>query len=191
MKKFLIVVLCVFFLLPLIVSAQVKEEGEAKEPATKLEAFLAKKGRLIVRDYYELGEVAGKYMNKTVFGAIVIYEPGKESQRIRGLTIGVIREEKLGLSSKVSFLDFEEIETLSKALEYMSSLSAKWQDIRKENTRVVFSTKGDFNIGFYQIGTEQVFFGDIEGVSCFFSSMQDLSSAKTLVDKGLKLLNEK
>ena len=80
MKKFLIVVLCAFVLLPLIASAQVKKEGEAKEPATKLEAFLAKKGKLIVKDFYKLEEVAGRYGSKIEFEALVIYEPGQESQ---------------------------------------------------------------------------------------------------------------
>ena len=193
MKKFLIVVLCVFVLLPLIASAQVKKEGEAKEPATKLEAFLAKKGKLIVKDFYKLGEVAGRYGSKIEFSALVIYEPGQESQRIRGLKIEVTEGGRYERSN-TSFLDLEEIESLSKALEYMGGLSAKWQDIRKEYTEVVFSTKGDFNIGFYQTGTEQGSFsssGYIAKASCFFSSMQDLSSVKTIADKGLKLLSEK
>jgi len=192
MKKFLIVVFCSFVILPLIASAQVKKEGEAKEPATKLEVFLAKKGKLIVKDFYKLGEVVCQN-GKIEFSAIVIYEPGQESQRIRGLKIEVTEGGRYEVSH-TSFLDLEEIESLSKALEYMAGLSAKWQGIKKEYTEVVFSTKGDFKIGFFQKGTEQVSFsssGYIGKASCFFSSIQDLSSVKTIVDKGLKLLNEK
>jgi len=193
MKKFLIVVLCALVLLPLIASAQVKKEGEAKEPATKLEAFLAKKGKLIVKDFYRLGEVAGRYGSKIEFSALVIYEPGQESQRIRGLKIEVTEGGRYERSN-TSFLDLEEIESLSKALEYMGGLSAKWKDIEKDYTEVVFSTKGDFNIGFYQSGIKQAAFsssGYIGKATCFFSSMQDLSSVKTIADKGLKLLSEK
>ena len=193
MKKFLIVVLCALVLLPLIASTQVKKEDEAKEPATKLEAFLAKKGKLIVKDFYKLGEVAGRYGSKIEFSALVIYEPGQESQRIRGLKIEVTEGGRYERSN-TSFFDLEEIESLSKVLEYMGGLSAKWEDIKKEYTEVVFSTKGDFKIGFYQTGSEQAAFsssGYIGKASCFFSSMQDLSSVKTIADKGLKLLSEK
>ncbi|MBP8991441.1 MAG: hypothetical protein KBG82_05630 [Spirochaetes bacterium] len=193
MKKFLIIVLCALVLLPMIVSAQGENEGEPKEPPTKLEAFLAKKGNLIVKDFYKLGEVAGRYGSKIEFSALVIYEPGQESQRIRGLKIDITEGGKYERSN-TSFLDLEEIESLSKALEYMGDLSAKWQNIKKEYTEVVFSTKDDFNIGFYQIGSEQVSFstiGYIGKATCFFFSMQDLNSVKTIADKGLKLLNEK
>ena len=193
MKKFLIIVLCALVLLPMIASAQGENEGEPKEPPTKLEAFLAKKGNLIVKDFYKLGEVAGRYGSKIEFSALVIYEPGQESQRIRGLKIDITEGGKYERSN-TSFLDLEEIESLSKALEYMGDLSAKWQNIKKEYTEVVFSTKDDFNIGFYQIGSEQASFstiGYIGKATCFFFSMQDLNSVKTIADKGLKLLNEK
>ena len=194
MKKFLIVVLCaLMFLPPLVASAQDNKESEAKEPATKLEAFLAKKGKLIVKDSYRLGEVTGRYGSKIEFSALVIYEPGQESQRIRGLKIEVTEGGKYERSN-ISFLDLEEIESLSKALEYMSSLSVKWKDIEKDYTEVVFSTKDDFDIGFYQSGIKQGVFsssGYIGKATCFFSSMQDLSSIKTIADEGLKLLNKK
>lgn len=193
MKKPFVAFLCALILVPLIVSAQVKKEGETKEPATKLEAFLAKKGRLMVKDFYEIGEVAGRYGSKIEFKALLIYEPGQESQRIRGLKIEVTEGGRFERSN-ASFLDLEEIESLSKAIEYMISLSAKWKGINKEYTEVVFSTKGDFKIGFYQKGTNQAAFsssGYIGKASCFFSSMQDLSSMKAMADKSLKLLSEK
>lgn len=193
MKKFLIVVFSALVLLPLIASAQVKKEGEYKEPATKLEAFFGKKGELIVKDFYKLGEVAGRYGSKIEFSVLVIYEPGKESQRIRGLKIEVSEGGRYERSN-TSFLDLEEIESLSKALEYMGELSARWKDIKKEYTEVVFSTKDDFRIGFYQTGNELTAIsssGYIVKASCFFSSLQDLNSVKTIVDKGLRLLSEK
>lgn len=193
MKKILVPILCVLILVPLIASAQVKEEGKAKEPATKLEAFLAKKGRLVVKNFYELGEMIGMYGSKIEFAALVIYEPGQESQRIRGLKIEVTEGGRYERSD-TSFLDLEEIESLSKAIEYMVSLSEKWKSIAKEYTEVVFSTRGDFEIGFYQDGTEQKAFsssGYIGKARCPLSSMQDLSSVKAIADKGLKLLSEK
>lgn len=192
MEKILIIALCVFMLTPSIVLAQSQEEGKAKEPATKLEAFLAKKGKLIVKDFYKIGELAGSY-SKIAFKALMIYEPGQESQKIRGLTIE-ITEGGSYEKSNTSFLDLEEIESLSKGLEYMINLSEKWKETNKEYTEIIFSTKGDFSIGFYQNGTKQSAFsssGYIGKVHFFFSSMKDMNSVKSIVDKGLKLLSEK
>ncbi len=193
MKKIIITVLCALTLIPLVASAQVKEKGNAKEPATKLEAFLAKKGKLLIKDFYELGGVAGRYGAKIKLDAVVLYEPGQESQRIRGIRVEVNGGGKYERSD-TSFLDLEEIKSLSKAIEYMLNLSKKWKGTNREYTEVVFSTKGDFKIGFYQRGTETGAFsssGYVGQVTCFFTSPRDLISVKDIVDRGLKLLSEK
>lgn len=128
-KKLLISMLLYCFVIMLMVlsaSAQVMEKD--KELATKLEAFLAKKGKLIIKEFYELGRVDGRYGSKIEFTALVIYEPGQENMRFRRLKIQVTeggRYEK----EDTSFLDLEEIESLSKALDYMVDLSGKWNDI--------------------------------------------------------------
>lgn len=147
MKKYLFIILCAL-IVPLTASAQVKEEAKVEEPATRLGAFLAKKGRLIIKDFYELGEVAGRYGSKIEFDALVIYEPGQENQRVRGIKIEVSGGGKYERSD-TSFLDFEEVESLSKAIEYTIDLSSTWKNVNKEYTEVIFSTKGDFQIGFF------------------------------------------
>jgi hypothetical protein len=195
MKKFLITILCSTVVLPVVASAQVKQRSEPKpkEPATKLEEFAGRKGRLIVKDSSEIGEIAGLYRAKIAFRALVVYEPGQEAQRSRGLVIKVTEEGEYP-SSSTSFLDLEEIASLSKAIDYMTELSTKWKDVHREYTEVVFSTKDDFRIGFWKKGTETEAFsssGYIGKVTCFLRTMQDLGSVKTLVDKGLQLLNEK
>ncbi|MCK4822229.1 hypothetical protein KA005_41080, partial [bacterium] len=96
--------------------------------------------------------------------------------------------------TRASFLDLEEIEGLSKAIDYMISLSKKWKDVQKDYTEVVFSTQGDFKIGFYQKGNKQKAFsssGRFGVVSAHLSTMEKLSSIKVMADKGLNLLSEK
>ena len=192
MKKCLFVIICGLVLVPSTASTQVKEEAKAKEPATKLEAFLAKKGKLIIKDFYELGEVFGEYGSTVEFDALVIYEPGKESQRVRGVKIEVSGGGKYERSD-ASFLDFEEVESLSKAIEYIVDLLSKWEGVNKEYTEVIFSTKGDFQIGFFQKATERFSFassGHIGKVTCYFP-LDRLSSIKSIVNKGWDILKEK
>jgi len=192
MKK-VFCMLLFFLFVPLIASAQVKKESKTKEPATKLEAFLAKKGRLIVKEFYYLGIVYGKYGSKIKFNGIVVYEPGQKNRKMRGLQIKIIEGGKYD-KSDISFLDIEEVESLSTAIKYLIDVSKKWYGINKEYTEVIFSTKDNFEIGFFQKGSNQMAFassGYIGKVSCFFESMEDLNTIKSIVDDGLKILRKK
>ncbi len=183
----------VFVLGTFLASAQVKDEDKEKELATKLELFLAEKGKLIVREFYGLGEVRGSYGSSVELSAVVVYVAGEEDERVRGLSIEVT-EGGTHPRKGTSFLDLEEIEGLSKAIDYMISLSKKWKAVQKDYTEVVFSTQGDFKIGFYQKGIKQKAFsssGRFGVVSAQLSTMEKLSSIKVMADKGLNLLSEK
>ena len=195
MKKIcMILVLCLTMIVTCgQTSAQVKDEGKEKELATKLESFLEEKGKLIVKEYYELGGVRGSYQTSVKLSAAVLYTPGEEDERVRGLRFTVEGGGTLDRSS-TSFLDLEEIEGLSKAIDYVISLSEKWEAVRKDYTEVEFSTEGDFSIGFYQRGIKQTAFlssGRIGRVVVHFSKMEKLNSVKVMADNGLKLLSEK
>jgi hypothetical protein len=120
---------------------------------------------------------------------LTIYEPGKETDKIRGLRIEVYEGGRLERSD-TSFLDMDEVESLSQAITYMLSLLEKWNGNDREYTEVIFSTKGDFILGFYQKGTEVQAFsksGIIAAASCYFST-DELSKLKAIVDKGNSIL---
>ena len=204
MKKasvFLSIYLFVFF--SSVVFAQENQEQKKSEPATKLEIFLAKKGTLIVKDFYKLGGMTGIFNSDVSFDALFIYEPGKETESISGLRAKVHEGERLE-KEEISFLDFEEVESLSKALQYLINLAFQWANEEKEYTEVIFSTKGNFQVGFYQKGKEQNAFvksGYIRTASCFLSTIrsgggintttEDFKIMKTMVDKVLEKLKTK
>ena len=193
MNKKLLVPLILVFVVSLV-SAQVGDEGKEKILATKLELFLAEKGQLTVKEFFALGKVSGGARTKTELTAVVIYEPGEEDERLRGLKIEVINAGGSYVKRESSFLDLEEIEGLLKAIDYVVSLSKEWEGVQKEYTEVVFSTKDDFRVGFYQRGIKQKAFvssGTYGREYCRFSMMDKLRSLKVMAGKGLKLLSEK
>ncbi len=120
------------------------QQQTQREPATKLEQFLAKKGKLIIKDFHKAGVLHGQYGTKTTVAALTIYEPGKETDKIRGLQIEVCEGER----SDTSFLDMDEVESLSQSIAYMITLLEKWQG-KNRDYKVIFSTKGDFKLGFF------------------------------------------
>lgn len=193
MKKLLMLILVmIVFLAPRVSAAQETRGEKTKEPATKLEAFLSKKGVLLVKSFRSLGEVCGKTGTNCIkFDAVVIVGPGEEKQKIKGIKIE-ITEGGRNPREHTSFLDYEEIESLSKALSYLLELSAQWaSDSAKEYTEVVFSTKDFFTIGFFQKGTEQTSFSSSGyiGTARFFNENADaLGSIKEKIDSGLNIL---
>ena len=169
----------------------IAQERTEREPATKLEKFLLKKGKLIVKNFNNAGKISGQYGTSITIDALTIYEPGNESQKIRGLRVEVEGGGRFETSSS-SFLDMDEIESLSQAISYMIPLLKKWEGSSREYTEVIFSTKGDFQLGFYQQGNKVQGFaksGLIGASTCYFPT-SELSSIKTVIDKGMSLLSK-
>ncbi len=165
-----------------------KEPAEKTEPATKLEQFFSKKGRLYLKDFFDAGSVSGQYGTNISIKALIVYEPGKEMEKLRGLKVEVYEGGRLE-KSNTSFLDIDEAESLSKAIEYMINLFGKFKETNREYTEIIFSTKGEFKVGFYQKGTSFTAFassGYIREASCFLP-IESLPQLKSVIDKGIAM----
>jgi hypothetical protein len=166
-------------------------EDKNIQPNTKVGLFLASKGKLLIKQFYEIGKLTGSFGTIMKFDALLLFEPGQEDQRIRGIKITIKSEDKHGEKESTSFLDMDEMESLSKAIDYSLNLIEKWKNITSEYTEVIFCTKDDFKVGFYQKGTEQTCFsssGYVSKVSCFFPSTECLIEIKKIINKGIALL---
>ncbi len=163
---------------------------DSAQPSTKLEAFLGKRGRLVVKDFYDLGRVSS--LGSAEFNGLVIYEPAGP-QKIKGLRVEVTESGSLERSN-TSFIDLDELPSLSDAISYISDLSRKWSGQRHEPyTEVIYVSKGEFSVGFYQRGTDASAFvrsGTI-GAATAYLKTPDLERMKTLVDQAVVLLNSK
>lgn len=196
MKRFWFVAILVVWFCMVAATGPVSQEpeGEKKdEPATKLEAFLATRGQLIIKDVYSLGTVPGQYAGHVKIAAVVVYMPDGEGEAAKGLTIEVNDGAKYERSD-TAYLDLEELEGLSEAVRYMAKLVASWQETNKDYSEVVFSTKADSKVGFFQSGKKQAAFascGRVDTVRCFLISPSALGVLGGMVDRGLELLKEK
>jgi len=167
--------------------------AESAKTGTKLEAFLGKHGQILVKDLYDVGHVKCEYES---IGAgvdmkgIVIYEPGS-SQKIKGLRVEVTQS---GSRSSISFIDMDELQSLSDAIAYVSDLSKKWAgQIHQPYTEITYISKGEFDLGFYQEGTKATAYvrsGTLGNTIAFLKTGQ-LDAMKDVVDKASVLLGSK
>jgi hypothetical protein len=103
-------------------TASAHPRQEPSQPATKLEAFLGKKGRLLIKDSYSLSPL--KSMGRVEMDALVMYEPGS-AEKTNNLRVEITEAGSFE-HSNTSFVDLGELQGLSDALRYMTNLAAKW-----------------------------------------------------------------
>lgn len=114
---------------------------------TKVETFLAKKGSLVVKMFHSVGTAPAAYGTSIEMTTLRCFEPGSEQFCSEGIRVE-ITERDSGQPS-ISFLDLDEVESLIQAIEYMNGLIARSLNYRGDYMEVIFSTKGQLEVGFY------------------------------------------
>jgi hypothetical protein len=156
---------------------------------TKIETLLATPGAMLAADYYTIEMRFGPSVR---IDAVVVTDVDTKT-RARGLRVQV-RDEGASHLEGVSFLDLEEISTLSHALESMADLTAKWtgRDDRRA-TDLSFASAGGLRVDVHQSGRVQKIFlttGAADPVTTSFD-VSDIHTLKQAFDQGLALLNTK
>jgi len=193
MKKLsvLVVLICSFLTLSAVAE---QKEISAKRPSseaavTKLEAFYSKKGTLFIKDFYSVGELTSKHGSVATIQALVMFSPGREADRTKGLKMDIP-----GLQSVADvFIDQDEIPGIIKAITYQIDLASKWKDQEKHYTEVNYMTTGGLEVGFFQKGKEMTPYLSAEHgrLVFFFTSMEALVQTRTVFENGLKILGSK
>jgi hypothetical protein len=95
--------------------------GPLPPPPTKLEAFAAQKGVVIVRGYTRVGDIAGDFGSSLRISAVEMGDPSGQD-KVRGLAIQV-RETRNGVERVAfSYIDEAEIDPLLAAVESLAKL---------------------------------------------------------------------
>lgn len=113
-----------------------------KGPATKLEKVQSIKGSIIVKGYNEASSLYGKYSG-TVTVTIYEFNNKKSNVKTHGLNIEVKTTDKYSNTAS-SFIDFEEISSLIKGLDYLEGI--KSNPTKFEHYEAVYLTNGGLKI---------------------------------------------
>ncbi|MEO5924269.1 MAG: hypothetical protein ABIR70_10620 [Bryobacteraceae bacterium] len=167
----------VIFALSTLLHAQDRQPPPA--PKTKIEAFEAQSGSVVVRGFSRIGEMKG------IYGGVLTVQSMEFTQAVTGkkeygITIDVKETDRLERSNR-SFIDYDEIASLLKGIEYVSKIDSSVTPL--ESFQADFRTKGDFKVSTFSSGKEilaSISSGSI-GATSLFLRLSDVPKLRDLV----------
>ena len=165
----------------------------ALEPlfATQLEALLAAPNTLLVADYYYIDMRFGPNLR---IDAVIVEGLGGPPARVKGLRVQVRDKENRSRQEGTSYMDLEELTTLSRALTPMAELAEKWtgRDDRRA-TELSFTSAGGFRLAIRQsarLPRAYLSTGLLDPVATSID-ITELGTLKVAFDEALAILNSK
>lgn len=130
-----------------VVSIFAQDEAEQKKPpTTKLEAFQSRTGVVLIRGYSTVGILRGMGGDISVEAREFRDGSNPNSPRATGVSITVRETGRLGREN-VSYVDFDEIDSLLKGIEYISKVNREVTKLAL--FEVDYRTKGDLRISVF------------------------------------------
>src|SRR5260221_7843409 len=169
---------------PLTVFAQA--DKPKKEPQTKIEAFQAKTGSVLIKNYSEIGEIKGMGADVTVTSWEFTDPQSKSKQQ--GISVSVKEHGRLEREER-SFVDFDEIDSLLSGMDYVSKLSP--ESFKLKNFEAVYETRGKLRVTFltpYQDIVAGVYVGSFSQIYAFLTRDQ-FAKFRQLIDDAKSALD--
>jgi len=127
--------------LPLLTHAQEQPEAAKQPPATKLEAFSARTGIVLLKGYSTLGTVNG--MGRVSIDAREFRDASNPKSAQYGVAFEVKESGRLEREN-TSFIDEDEIDSLIRGLDYISKIERNVTTFG--NFEAQYRTKGDLSM---------------------------------------------
>ncbi len=122
------------------VGAKQQPKEAQQESKTQLEAFSMQTGVVIVKGFSELGAISE--MGKITVTCVEITNVSTGTKHL-GVAIDVEESGRLERSDR-SFIDYDEIESLLKGIDYISKVTSNATKL--QNFEAIYKTKGDFAV---------------------------------------------
>lgn len=120
---------------------QAQQAQAQAESSTKLETFQAKTGAVIVKGYKEVGSLSG--LGGTVTVTSWEFLDAQSGRKEHGIGIEVKESGRLEREER-SFIDYDEIDSLIKGLDYISKIDASVSKLG--NFEAEYKTRGEFSV---------------------------------------------
>lgn len=177
MKRTLILAISLLFL-SIAASAQ-QPADQPREIKTKLEAFQAKTGVVIIRGFSEIGWVEGMY-STSVTVECKEFTDASSGKKEYGMTIEVKGSGRLERKN-TSYVDYDEIESLIKGIDYIAKIDSSVTQLK--SFQADYKTKGDLSFSTFSSKGEVLFAvesGRIGAATAYFS-LSNLPTVRNLL----------
>jgi hypothetical protein len=128
------------------------------------------------------------------FNALVATNPLQDKVKVKGLRLEVSKQEKYTENSKIVFLDMEEIEALTKAIDYLSSKLTEYAKEERSYTEIEYTSNDGLQIGFAQEKLKQTLYlqiGKVSPIMMLPRDIYDLVLIRKSLDSASTLLKSK
>ena len=139
--------IALLWLVPIPLYSQAGSPSAQETPKTKLEVFQARSGAVIIRGFERMGEVKGEFGTSVMVDARE-FTDAASGRKEYGLTIEVRGSRD---RTHTSYVDYDEIGSLSRGLEYIENVKQDVTQLR--DFQADYRTRGDLKISVYSDGT--------------------------------------
>ena len=156
---------------------------------TRIESLLATPNLVLVADYYRVDMRFGPNLR---IDAVVV-DAVDTRTRLKGLRVQVRDPESRGRQDGTSFIDLDELTTLSRAMASVAELAVKWTHDDRHATEMTFTTTGGFRLAIrHSARVPRAFLstGLLDPVITSIDLME-LPTLKQAFDEALAILNRK
>jgi hypothetical protein len=160
-------------------------------PRTKLEALAAQEGAVIIRGFSRIGDVKGP-LGSSVIVRSQEFTNASTSEKEYGITLEVRETSRLE-REHISFVDYDEIASLVKALEYLTKLDNTATSFNR--FQADYRTHGEVQVTTYTTDASAVVAaavtcGGIERATALLN-LADLDMLRSLVDAARAEIDKK
>ncbi len=127
------------------IAAQEQKPELKKELKTKIEAFEAKTGAVVIRGYSEIGSVRGLHSTSASVESRE-FTDASSGRKEYGIFITVTRTANYEREDS-SYIDYDEIESLMKGIDYISKIERSVTKL--DSFQADYTTRGDFTVSAY------------------------------------------
>ena len=187
--RFLLSLFLVGLAAPLLAQSE-PPVAEAGKPKTKLEAFVAQDGVVIVRGFSKVGELKGQYGSSVEIESKE-FTNASTGKKEYGITFEVKERSRLE-REHTSYVDYDEIASLLKGLEYIAKVDKSATSF--ENFQADYRTRGDLQISTYSTDggtkTAAALTSGTIGKTTAFLALSDLDTLRSLIEAALATIDK-
>lgn len=158
-----------------------QQAGDQEKAKTKLEAFVAQDGVVVIRGFSKVGDIRGQFGSSLVVETKEFTNAGS-GKREHGITVQVKEAGRLE-RDHTSFVDFDEIPSLLKGLEYIGKVDKSSTTL--DQFQADYRTKGDLVVStFNDAGGSKISVAVSSGVigkTTAYLALGDLERVRELI----------